>query len=139
MFSGKKKVICQICSKENHVATKCFKRSDPNFQGLENTQSSGGSQASQFQAHLTQSTPSPSTVNSYPFYQSSMLSNGISSTSSQRSGNEWYVDSGATHHVTSSLDQMHIQTPYTCTSNLIVGNDNRVSIKHVGSMKVPSL
>ncbi|KAK6140143.1 hypothetical protein DH2020_026141 [Rehmannia glutinosa] len=34
---GNSRLICQICGKHNHITTKCFKRYDPNFTGLDSS------------------------------------------------------------------------------------------------------
>lgn len=49
------------------------------------------------------------------------------------------MDSGATHHVTSNLGNLHLQSPYSGTSRLIVGNGASVNIENTGTMHVSSL
>lgn len=63
------------------------------------------------------------------------------STSSQVSGqnSEWFVDSGATHHITSHLGNLNLASPYQGKSQLIVGNGSPVPIRNIGSMELPTL
>lgn len=139
-FYNKSKVFCQICGKNNHTALKCYKRFDHQYQGPENNQSSGnnasGSQSSNgYQAHFSQASTSYSSPNPMSF-----TSNDSCDTSSQHAtGSEWFVDSGATHHITSALGNMQLQTPYKGTSKLVVGNGTTAPILNVGSMNIPSL
>ena len=46
----------------------------------------------------------------------------------------WYLDSGATHHLTNDMNNMHVSESFTGTSKLIVGNGAGLSITHLGSV-----
>lgn len=132
-FYGKNRVYCQLCGKPNHTAIKCFKRFDQSFHGPKNAQSSSGNGAQvssgNFQAQANVAHASSST-NPFSYHTSVPQSS---------TGSEWFVDSGATHHVASSLGQMHINSPYSGTSKLVVGNGTTASILHTGTIQVPSL
>ncbi|KAL4580085.1 hypothetical protein LXL04_016262 [Taraxacum kok-saghyz] len=51
----------------------------------------------------------------------------------------WYLDSGATDHVTSDLQKLHLATEYQGSDQLQVGNGNNLSISHIGSTSLHSL
>ena len=48
------------------------------------------------------------------------------------SNNNWYLDSGATHHLTNDVSNMHINEAYTGTVKLFVGNGVSLCIIHIG-------
>lgn len=143
-YKGKKqfnkpKVICQLCGKNNHVAAKCFKRFDTNFHGLENQSRSqstfpqGNSSGSQFQAHVMQQQV-PSYHNLY-----SPVNQYFSPSQPTPGSSDWFVDSGASHHVTSQFGNLQIHSPYKGTSGLTVGNGVSVPVHSVGALTIPSL
>lgn len=88
------------------------------------------------QAHLTQKVISQPVSPRFQSY--THTDNNIPSTS-MNSGSDWFIDSGATHHVTSNLSNLHIFSPYKGNSTLLVGNGSTASINHIGSMRVPTL
>ncbi|KAL9443488.1 hypothetical protein AB3S75_016782 [Citrus x aurantiifolia] len=50
----------------------------------------------------------------------------------------WYLDSGATHHLTNDINNMHVSEAFTGISKLVVGNGAGLSITHVGSAALKS-
>lgn len=48
------------------------------------------------------------------------------------SDNNWYLDSGATHHLTNDVNNMHVNEAYSGTSKLFVGNGASLCITHIG-------
>ncbi|KAL5834541.1 hypothetical protein ACOSQ4_014038 [Xanthoceras sorbifolium] len=50
----------------------------------------------------------------------------------------WYMDSGATNHVTSSLGNLSIQSYYNGNERLTVGNGQQLPIAHIGSSYIVS-
>ncbi|KAL5739025.1 hypothetical protein ACOSP7_027949 [Xanthoceras sorbifolium] len=44
----------------------------------------------------------------------------------------WYTDSGATNHVTSNLNNLHLPTKYKGNDRLAVGNGQQLQISHTG-------
>lgn len=78
-FSNKGKVLCQLCGKKNHVASKCFKRFDVNFHGVENTNGAssqnggpqyGSSQNGGYQANFVESMPYGTSSPSMSYFNS---------------------------------------------------------------------
>ena len=45
----------------------------------------------------------------------------------------WYLDSGATHHLTNDVSNMHMAEPFTGISKLVIGNGVGLFITHTGS------
>ena len=45
----------------------------------------------------------------------------------------WYMDSGATNHITANLNNLSLQNDYKGKEKIIVGNGNSLSISHTGS------
>lgn len=51
--------------------------------------------------------------------------------------NPWYPDSGATHHVTNSTQNLQSVLPYSGYDSVLVGNGYLLPITHVGSIAIP--
>ena len=45
---------------------------------------------------------------------------------------EWYLDSGATHHLTNNMENLQISEEFKGTDQLIIGNGEGLSITHAG-------
>ncbi|PNX80561.1 hypothetical protein L195_g036565 [Trifolium pratense] len=45
---------------------------------------------------------------------------------------DWILDSGATHHITNDLDQLHLAQPYTGSDQLVVGDGSGHTISNIG-------
>ena len=52
--------------------------------------------------------------------------------------NAWLMDSGATHHLTSDLNNMTHQ-PYNGNDSVLIGDGSGLFITHCGSISLPSL
>ena len=50
----------------------------------------------------------------------------------------WYVDSGATNHVTANLNNLSVRSEYKGNDKLYVGNGNQLKISHVGDTRIKS-
>lgn len=66
--------------------------------------------------------------NHYPF---APTSSQFAPSSSAPSGN-WYLDSGATHHVTNDLANLSLQQAYSGSTGVMVGNGHTIPISHAG-------
>ncbi|KAL5758821.1 hypothetical protein ACOSP7_021432 [Xanthoceras sorbifolium] len=50
----------------------------------------------------------------------------------------WYVDSGATNHITPDFNNLSINSEYKGTNRLAVGNGQKLPISHIGSTLINS-
>uniref|UniRef100_A0A803PHM7 Retrovirus-related Pol polyprotein from transposon TNT 1-94-like beta-barrel domain-containing protein n=1 Tax=Cannabis sativa TaxID=3483 RepID=A0A803PHM7_CANSA len=111
---GGPKPTCQVCGRYGHSAAYCYNRYAESFMGttpLGNTNDSNkpGQNAAAFVA-----TPE-------------MLQDDA-----------WYADSGASNHVTSEAANLNQKNKYNGKDSLIVGDGNKLSIKHIGSGFMPT-
>lgn len=109
----KQKPKCQICMKIGHTAKLCYFRYNPDQANVTSPQIqapvASPQQPSTFHAYVTQ--PSDCTENS----------------------NEWILDSGATHHVTSDINNISLFYAYEGNDHLQIGNGLGLPITHIGS------
>lgn len=93
-YSGRSRPTCQVCSKQGHTALKCYYRFDHSFSGQDESQSVNQGNTSVYIA-------TPATLEDP----------------------DWYVDSGATNHIT------HYDVPGAVeTGTLSVGNGQKLPI-----------
>ncbi|XP_071679680.1 uncharacterized protein [Lolium perenne] len=81
------RLLCQLCNVLGHVAARCFKRFDQDFLGIGND-------------------------NNNLQRQVSMVSQGKGHTQAFNVDTSWYMDSGATDHLTGELDKLTTKEPY---------------------------
>lgn len=48
----------------------------------------------------------------------------------------WFVDSGATNHITSNLSNLSLHTPYNGGDRVTVGNGKKLPITHIGTSRL---
>ena len=46
----------------------------------------------------------------------------------------WYLDSGATHHITNNMANMHVREEFKCSDQLTIGNGQGLVITHIGDL-----
>lgn len=102
------RIICQLCGKPGHVSIKCFKHFDVHFTGLTPSP----------QAFITDANPTDYSQEE-AYYE-------------QQCDPTWYVDSGATNHITHDLHNLNISIPYNGTDQVAVGNGQQLPIQSVG-------
>ena len=50
----------------------------------------------------------------------------------------WFLDSGATHHVTTDGKSLNAKTEYSSIGKLSIGDGSQLSISHIGNIKLPT-
>ncbi|KAI3427490.1 Protein kinase domain-containing protein [Psidium guajava] len=128
----KPKPKCQICFKLGHTAASCYHRLNPSYQPQMNFTHIQTPPTS-----YSQPASHPARIQTTPTSYSQPLTNPFSSSYDQPtqiipSPEDWLIDSGATHYVTSRVDDLQFVTPYQGQSTVIVGNGNVILISHVG-------
>ena len=107
---------CQLCGKFGHTVVRCYHRFDINFQGynpnMDTVQTNKPNAKNQVQAMMA----SPSTI----------------------SDEAWFFDTGATHHLSQSIDPLSDVQPYMGNDKVIVGNGKHLRILHTGTTFFPS-
>lgn len=101
---GNPRPVCQICGKLGHLAPRCYSGFDHTIQG-------------------------PNTASSS---QNNTVPQAFVVTASTVNDPSWYVDSGATAHVTADLANLSLSSDYKGKEKLTVGNGNSLPISHVG-------
>ncbi|KAJ4746261.1 Gag/pol [Rhynchospora pubera] len=100
---------CQICFKRGHTARACWWRCDMRY--------------TDDVAPAQQMQPPP------PPPQAHVAQTGPSSSAST----DWYVDSGATHHITSDINNLSSFVQYDGLDKLQIGDGNGMFISHIGT------
>ncbi|KAB5519913.1 hypothetical protein DKX38_024232 [Salix brachista] len=83
--------LCQLCNRPGHMALKCYHRFDISFQGQNNSKTPQSSQQL------------PSNDNQQAYYSSSNVTS---------LDDAWYLDSGATNHITADPTNLQYKTEY---------------------------
>ncbi|KAL4563173.1 hypothetical protein LXL04_027209 [Taraxacum kok-saghyz] len=108
----KRRPVCQLCQKLGHEAIDCWQRGNQtDYPSRRQNPRNPPRQANVAQYH------SPSTV----------------------IDPAWYIDTGATDHVSPDIQKLNIAEDYKGDDKLQVGNGNQLSISHVGSSYLPHL
>ena len=53
-------------------------------------------------------------------------------------GSNWYLDSGATHHVNSDGNSLTRKYEYPGSGKLVIGDGSQLSISHIGDLTFPA-
>nr|KAJ0194424.1 hypothetical protein LSAT_V11C800397680 [Lactuca sativa] len=73
-------------------------------------------------------------------YQADDYRGGNSVTTSPYNGDpNWYIDTGATDHLTSDLDRLSVQECYNGKDQVQDANDTGLNISHIGHSKISDL
>ncbi|KAJ0011021.1 hypothetical protein Pint_34054 [Pistacia integerrima] len=110
-ISNGSKPTCQICNKIGHTASIFWNRFDQNFMGNTSTQ---------FDQHKNQS------------------ANAFIASPETLEDPSWYADTGASHHVTNDLGNLHQKQDYSGKNFLVVGNGSKLDISHIGNLQLPT-
>ncbi|KAL5807575.1 hypothetical protein ACOSQ4_030308 [Xanthoceras sorbifolium] len=118
------RLVCQLCGKPGHFSGICYHRFDQTF---------AGTLGKQHQQH-------PQSVSNYPmqgnFAQQQQMEYPLNSSYPHQSGTtayfatptsvgdlSWYMDSGATHHITPDFSNLNINNEYKGNDQLAVGQN----------------
>ncbi|RVW97157.1 Retrovirus-related Pol polyprotein from transposon TNT 1-94 [Vitis vinifera] len=119
-WKGNNKPQCQLCGRIGHVVMQCYYRFDQSFTGPSQLQ---GNRPQGNMAHLHQQL----SENFFP---------GTSSvkptTAKIIQDNNWYPDSGATHHLTPNLNNLLTKSQFPSSDEVFVGNGKGLPIHHIG-------
>lgn len=111
------RITCQLCGRPGHVALKCFKRFDIHFTGVT---------SSTPQAYITDvGFGDHSHTDCYYEHDSTL-------------DPSWYVDSGATNHITHDAHNLSCNVPYHGNEQVPVGNGSQLPINVVGKSTLTS-
>ena len=105
---------CQLCGKFGHTVHVCYHRFDISYQNSQNNGTSSLNAGNQ---------------NTIP---------AMVASSHNSAGDDWYLDSGASHHLTQNEGNLNNFAPYTGTNRVIVGNGKHLSISNTGSHRLVS-
>jgi histone deacetylase 1/2 len=107
--------ICQICDKVGHIASRCFKRFKTDYLGVDND----GRYIDRQVANAT-------------------TSHGQTTAYNVDAG--WYMDTGATDHLTNRLDKLTMKEEYNGSDQVHAANGTGMHIYHIGhsSLSTPS-
>lgn len=103
---------CQLCGQQGHSARRCNQ--------LNNTSRSNNSVTGQ-QSPFTPWQPRANVA-----------------MAPQYTANNWLLDSGATHHITSDLANLSLHQPYAGNEEVLIGDGSGLAISHTGSTLLPS-
>ncbi|KAL6338564.1 hypothetical protein AAG906_021279 [Vitis piasezkii] len=90
---SKNKSICQVCRKRGHIALKCYHRFDLSYQGQEAA------------ANANLANTSSTTYTNPQAYMAAP-------SSSDPNNNSWFLDNGATHHITADNSNLASKNDY---------------------------
>ncbi|KAH9717592.1 retrovirus-related pol polyprotein from transposon RE2 [Citrus sinensis] len=143
-------VVCQICFKSGHTATKCWHRFEENYEPQ--YMKKGRNQRSAYMAYYdapTENSWSAAYSGMPQMYNPSFTSYMSDSVNlpGARAGagaayvanfegpadEGWYLDNGATHHLTNNMENMHVRDEFNGNEKLIIGNGKGMSITPIGS------
>jgi hypothetical protein len=146
---GGRDVQCQLCGIHGHPASRCYKRFNKDFLGLNNNGS--GTEKQLAMAMMAAPPPGPTApppgyAPGYTYMPPAPASAyasapaGVSAAPSHVVDPAWYADSGATHHITHELDKLTMSQPYYGADQVHAANGTGMRIHNIGhaSISTPS-
>ena len=115
--AGRGSIICQLCDASGHMAARCFKRFNKSFLGVGNDG-----------RFLDRQLALANHVYTDPQGQ----------TSSLPVDPHWYMDTGATEHLTGQLEKLNTQEPYHGKDQVYTANGAGMRISLVGQAILPT-
>ncbi|GMI71298.1 hypothetical protein HRI_000799100 [Hibiscus trionum] len=126
-FKGRPRIQCQICGKLGHLVDLCWHRFNQDFKA----QSS-----SSIEAHNCRCSHDSAEAGYTPFVSTEAPATSSSDSPQVNAlvGNfsSWFLDSGATHHVTNDPSRFTKVQPYSSQGNVHIGDGSSLSISHAG-------
>uniref|UniRef100_A0A803PQB9 Reverse transcriptase Ty1/copia-type domain-containing protein n=1 Tax=Cannabis sativa TaxID=3483 RepID=A0A803PQB9_CANSA len=113
--SNNSKPTCQVCGRYGHSAAYCYNRYDENYMGLD---PSAGSSGLSGKGSQNGNNSGASAFVATP----EMVEDGA-----------WYVDSGASSHITADTNNMNQKSDYNGEETLTVGNEFQHSCPHTSA------
>ncbi|KAK1620377.1 hypothetical protein QYE76_025894 [Lolium multiflorum] len=107
--------VCQLCGRPGHLASKCHRRFQRSFLGIGNN-----GQGNERQAQLADFGPPPAAPAAFAATKGKEHVQG--STPSYPIDPAWYMDTGATDHLTSELQKLTTHQPYYGTDKVHTAN-----------------
>jgi hypothetical protein len=112
---GRNQRTCQLCGRDGHLASKCHRRFQRSFLGIGNDGKDTRNNARQA---AMADRPSPSGQQGQ--------------TQSYSVDPSWYMDTGATDHLTSELNKLHTRDTYHGSDKVHTANGAGMHISHIG-------
>jgi histone deacetylase 1/2 len=112
--TNSEKPQCQLYGKFGHIVHVCYHRFDISYQNSQNNGTSSLNVGNQ---------------NTIP---------AMVASSHNPAGDDWYLDFGASHHLTQNEGNLNNSAPYTGTDRVTVGNGKHLSISNTGSHRLVS-
>ncbi|RVW98057.1 Retrovirus-related Pol polyprotein from transposon TNT 1-94 [Vitis vinifera] len=106
--SSSERPQCQLCGKFGHTVQVCYHRFDITFQSTQNN---------------TTGVSNSGNSNSMP---------AMVASSNNLADDNWYLDSGASHHITQNVANLTNATPYTGADKVTIGNGKHLTISNTG-------
>lgn len=106
--SSSERPQCQLCGKFGHTVQVCYHRFDITFQSTQNN---------------TTGVSNSGNSNSMP---------AMVASSNNLADDNWYLDSGASHHLTQNVANLTNATPYTGADKVTIGNGKHLIISNTG-------
>lgn len=114
---------CQVCGKNGHMAWQCFHRFNPQFTSPFSTPQTAFNRYNNF--------------NSYPSHTPpSAPMQALLATPDTTSSAAWFPDSGASHHITSDINNLGSASEYGGSERIHIANGSGIKISHVGTSQV---
>jgi hypothetical protein len=117
--------VCQLCGRPGHLASKCHRRFQRSFLGIGNN-----GQGNERQAQLADF--GPPTAAPAAFAATKGKEHVQGSTPSYPIDPAWYMDTGATDHLTSELQKLTTHQPYYGHDKVHTANGAGMPISHIG-------
>ncbi|KAK1628930.1 hypothetical protein QYE76_003245 [Lolium multiflorum] len=117
--------VCQLCGRPGHLASKCHRRFLRSFLGIGNN-----GQGNERQAQLADFGPPPAAPAAFAAAKGKVTIQG--STLSKPIDPAWYMDTGATDHLTSELQKLTTHQPYYGHDKVHTANGAGMPISHIG-------